>query len=164
MTQRFRMTAYALTYLLIALILGWNVARAYQTETPRLGDLFTPIEVSTSIRYERHTSTDAGLMRDLMLWQFEIGWTEDWYNGDPPITREIERQIRFETSDEKEGRVYMLVFGSRFDADVVYPAIYSYQRLFGDHSDPDLRNHPDLGWWAMRRADMDALLEELQDS
>src|SRR5690606_9215632 len=128
----------------------------------RLGDLFTPIAVSTSIDYVRHTSADPALMRQIAAWQFEVGWTPDWYTSEPPITRSIERQIRFETTGVKEGRVWMLVFGSRLDADIVYPAIFSYERLFGDHSDPDLRQHPDLGWWAMNRADLDALLAALE--
>lgn len=151
-----------LGYLFVALILGINVASALRTETPTLGDLFTPIAVSTSIDYVRHTSDDPALMQTIMDWQFEVGWTEAWYTSEPPITREVERQIRFETTGEKEGRVWMLVFGSREDADIVYPALFTYERLFGDHSDPDLRNHPDLGWWAMNRANLDTLLNALE--
>lgn len=149
-------------YLFVALILGFNVASALRTETPTLGELFQPTAVTRGLNTRGITSADPALMREIMGWQFEIGFTSDWYTSEPPIVLQPEGGFRFETDGTREGRVYMIIFGDRVDPNIVYPAIFSYTRIFGDHEDKDLHNHPDLGWWSMERANVDALLEALE--
>lgn len=65
-----------------------------------------------------------------------------------------------ETDGTQEGRRYLLIYPSRVDTDSVIVMVFSDQRLFGRHSDRQLHHHPDCTSGALKRSELETLLEE----
>lgn len=150
-----------LGYVFVALILGVNVAQALRTDVVTFGDLVTPTQVSLLLDQRRQVSEDRAVLDVLESWRFEPGYTDAWLTDAPVTSRPLYR-LQLETDGTREGRVYVWVFGDRHGANVVYPAIWTYERMFGDHADPDLRNHPDVGWFSMDATWLDAFLAAMR--
>lgn len=99
-------------------------------------------------------------------WPLDIGFSADWYQVSPLGNdgRPIRIFCIFTTQQEDEyGKCdfYSMVFVDKDNDQILYPAFWSQERMWGDHEDPDLKNHPDLGWWSMDRSYYDAFMDSV---
>lgn len=62
---------------------------------------------------------------------------------------------------ENDTRIAMWIYNDRTDEDRVIVFVYTYWRMYGDHDDPDLHNHPDCPSGAMDRENVLALMERM---
>lgn len=61
-----------------------------------------------------------------------------------------------------ENKEIMLIYPSRVDDSAVVVFHYTFERMFGDHVDPDLHNHPNCRSGSTERANMDVLIAAIQ--
>lgn len=99
-------------------------------------------------------SESADVLDSISAWDFD---TSRWQEA---VGRPI-YQMRLETDGNKEGKRFLLIYESSQDWDAVVVFAYSWERLFGDHADSDLKNHPDCASGTLARADLDTLLAAL---
>jgi hypothetical protein len=111
---------------------------------------------------ETHENKSTNALKN---WKLEVGFTNDWYTKGAPTTPAPKHRI-YVWSEGGKGRdnfdFIIWVYGDKKDPNKFYPAIWSYERMFGNHEDKDLRNHPDLGWWSMSREDLDKFFASLK--
>lgn len=144
-----RLLTLALLY--VALILAVNAASVARAQDDTCA-AFTSVSVRGS--GVRLHSEDADVLDSIAAWEFD---TSRWQEavGRPEYT------LYLQTDGSKEGRRYLLVYPSRADAESVVVFAYSWERLFGDHADSDLHNHPNCSSGALPRSNIDTLLAAL---
>lgn len=105
----------------------------------------------------RLTTTDADVLRAVEAWDRDAQAYVNLYGA--PLW-----YLRMETDGTREGRRYMLIYPDRADESRVVAMIYTYERMFGDHADPQLHWHGDCDSGEIDRADVDALIAALREA
>lgn len=88
------------------------------------------------------------------------GWQLDESRYEEAIGRPV-AMLYGATDGTRAGRRYFLIYDSRSDSDSVVVFRYTFERMFGDHADADLHNHPDCGTGTLPRAVYDAVLSAM---
>lgn len=94
------------------------------------------------------SADDVALVND---WQ-----TDDTRWGEAVGLPEYTLYVNADASDAE--RQFWKVFASRRDADAVVVMRWSYERMFGHHTDSELHHHPDCTSGTVSRADVEAAL------